>query len=516
MNEYYRVYKRLGYEGAESLQLESELALDKRGVNAGELLELLGVAELPPLTGWFTIERDWQDPESILKIGWRYEDFEPVLVTTVADWAYYGNEHRSWGFHLHSWEFMDPLLRAYDETGDEDWLCQAVRVAVSWIEIHRGAAEEDDPMAWYDMSLSLRTPRLIALCIRAARVKELREDAIVLANALAWHLDELHLDRAFNTNNNHGFYTAVSQIHASKYVGMLPGAGSTGAEGELRLAQMAKSQFAPDGVHLEHSPDYHRMLLNSFELAVHDGLIDDDEVKQRIQRAAHVLGWMIQPDGTLVQFGDTPETRIVGPEGRSIDPNTQYLLSDGAEGERPTRELAVYPDGGYAFVRYPQPNGPGRLAESGYLAFSAAFHSRAHKHADDLNIVWYDCGRQILTDGGKFGYGELLSSDSPLRRDGFYYAETERQYVEGTMAHNTLMMDGRDQDRRMRKPYGSALGECIRSQSGRFDLAGRAHHADYIHRRRLVYTPGEELLIKDSVFAQSPETREGTLWFNVA
>lgn len=515
VNEYYRVYKKLGFAGEDNLLVESELALDDRGINPGELLESLRSATAPGLKGWFTIQDIRQSGASILEDGWRFASFEPVKVASIEDWAHYGSEHRSWGFHLHAWEFMDPLLRAFDETRDEHWLREGVRIALGWIAIHRGADDESDPMAWYDMSQSLRTPRLFSLLRRAAEIDSMRDEAVILAEAFAWHLDELHKPRAYNPNNNHGFYTAVSQVHAAKYGWMFPDAEATAVEGRQRLAEMATSQFARDGVHLEHSPDYHRMLLNSFELAVNDGLIEDEDVKGRIHRAAHVLGWMIQPDGALVQFGDSPETRIVKPDAVSIDPATQFLLSDGAQGTPETKELAAYRDGGYAFVRSPQPKGPGELAKSGYLAFSAAFHSRAHKHADDLNVVWFDRGQQILTDGGRFGYGELLAADSPQRAEGFYYAAPERQYVEGTMAHNTLMMDGVDQERRSRTPYGSGLGECTEAD-GVFDLSARVHHADYIHRRRVVYRPGEELLLKDSVFSQSAETREGILWLNVS
>ncbi|WP_344717385.1 glycosyltransferase [Brevibacterium daeguense] len=515
VNEYYKAYRKLGYSGPDNTLIESEIALTERGINPGELLEELTAAKLPPSKGWFTIQDIRQSARSVLEDGWRFASFEPVPVTSIREWSRYGEEHRSWGFHLHAWEFMDPLIREFDEEGDPRWIEAAVHIAVRWIESHLGVDEDQDPMAWYDMSLSLRTPRLLALALRAARIDGMREQTVVLAEAIAWHLDELHKDRAFNPNNNHGFYTAVSQVHAAKYCPMFPAAQPTAEEGKERLARMAQSQFAVDGVHLEHSPDYHRMLLNSFELAVTDGLIEDEEVKGRIERAAHVLGWMIQPDGTLVQFGDSPETRMVGREAKSIDPETQYILSDGEQGRRPSLELAVYSDGGYAFVRSPQPNGPGALRQSGYLAFSAAFHSRAHKHADDLNLVWFDRGQQILTDSGRFGYGDLLPADSPMRRDGFYYAAPERQYVEGTMAHNTLMMDGRNQERRTRTPYGSGIGECSEND-GVFDLSGRVHHADYIHRRRLIYRPGSELLIKDSVFSQSPETREGTLWFNIS
>src|SRR5699024_10020878 len=281
-----------------------------------------------------------------------------------------------------------------------------------------------------------------------------------------------------------------------------------------RLAKMANSQFAVDGVHLEHSPDYHRMLLASFEKAVKDGLLEDAEIQNRVRRAAHVLGWMIQPDGALVQFGDSTETLMVDEEADSIDPPAAYVLSSGRRGQSPPEELAVFQDDGYAFVRSPQPSAVQALEECSYLAFAAAFHSRAHKHADDLNLVWFDAGHQILTDAGRFGYGELLPGDSPLRREGFYYSSPERQYVEGTMAHNTLMMDGANQERRRRDPYGAAIGQCTH-ENGVFDLSGRVQHTDYIHRRRLVFQPGKELLIKDAVFSQGPESREATLWFNI-
>ncbi|MGP9650365.1 heparinase II/III domain-containing protein [Glutamicibacter sp. AOP38-B1-38] len=489
-------------------------ALQSRGADPDEVVASLAIATLPSLKGWFTISRSRQDPRVILASGWKFAKFEPVPVSTLTNWAKYGEEHRSWGFHLHAFEFMDPLLRAADETKDPRWLQEAVKIALGWIKLHRQLDDEVDTMVWYDMSQSLRMPRLIALAMRAARVPTMHEHAVVLAEALAWHLDELHKDRAFNPRNNHGFYTAVSQVHAAKHLGMFPDAVETATEGSTRLALMARSQFGPDGVHLEHSPDYHRMLLNSFELAVRDGLINDDEIRSRIVRAAHVLGWMVQPDGTIVQFGDSPATNVVSSNAESIDAATRFILTDGKFGLANDRELAAFADGGYAFVRSPQPKNPGELAKTGYLAFSAGFHSRAHKHADDLNVIWYDRGHQILTDAGRFGYGDLLPADSELRKEGFYYSSPERQYVESTIAHNTLMMDGENHRRVRRTPYGSALGECV-AKSGRFDLSGRVRHTDYVHRRRIIYVPGEELRLLDAVHSAKEESREAIVWLNI-
>lgn len=515
VNEYYRVYRKLGYLGGVERVVPAELRLRELGANAGELVTSLSQSEIPSLSGWFSIQENRQTATEVLTTGWKFASFEPVPVAEIVDWSPYGKEHRSWGFHLHAWEFMDSLLEAYDSTTERAWLESALDIALRWLSLHESSeADTSDEMAWYDMSLSLRTPRLIALTLRASKYADFRDSVVILADGVARHMQELHKDRAFNPNNNHGFYTAISQVHCAKYAYMVPGASEAAAEGAQRLTQMAETQFAKDGVHLEHSPDYHRMLLSSFERGVNDDLITDPDVRDRVRRAAHVLGWMVQPDGALVQFGDSPETVMVKLDAESIDPETEYILSDGRRGARPTSELAVFQKGGYAFVRSPQPQSAGTLHESSYLAFSAAFHSRAHKHADDLNVVWFDHGRQILTDGGRFGYGDLLPAESPLRKEGFYYAAPERQYVEGTMAHNTLMMDGVNQDRRSRKPYGGAIGTCVEDH-GVFDLSGRVHHSDYIHRRRVVFEPGARLRIKDSIFSQSPDNREGILWFNI-
>ena len=76
------------------------------------------------------------------------------------------------------------------------------------------------------------------------------------------------------------------------------------------------------------------------------------------------------------------------------------------------------------------------------------------------------------------------------------------------------MMDGADHERRDRVPYGSGIVAGVHD-GGVFDLEGRVHHLDFIHRRRLVYTPGRKLVVKDSVFSQSTERREAVLWFNL-
>jgi hypothetical protein len=75
-------------------------------------------------------------------------------------------------------------------------------------------------------------------------------------------------------------------------------------------------------------------------------------------------------------------------------PTATFLFSRGAAGLPDESRLRVLPEAGYAVVRAPQPHGTHDHDTAGYLLLAAGFHSRAHKHADDLTICWFDRGRK--------------------------------------------------------------------------------------------------------------------------
>ena len=203
-------------------------------------------------------------------------------------------------------------------------------------------------------------------------------------------------------------------------------------QGRARLDGVVRTQFAADGGHREHSADYHRMLLDSFVAAVEDGLVDQPDLTSRLSKAQDVMGWFIQPDRSIVQIGDTTARGMSYGWPSTRSPHTAFISSSGELGEPDDRAMLLLPESGYAFVRSPQPRSTDDQLDSCYVSFIGAFHSRAHKHADDLSITWFDAGQEILIDPGKFGYHDLLPKDSPQRLDGFFYGRPERQYVEAT------------------------------------------------------------------------------------
>jgi hypothetical protein len=173
----------------------------------------------------------------------------------------------------------------------------------------------------------------------------------------------------------------------------------------------------------------------------------------------------------------------------------------------------VLPESGYGIVRYPQPGGTDDHEAAGYLLLAAGFHSRTHKHADDLTVTWFDRGREILIDAGRYGYVDLLPADSPLRRQGYFYGAPERQYVESTRAHNTVEADGSDHLRRDRDPYGSAILDA-EERDGHFRLRAEVDHQSWHHHRDIIFRPGHWLYIVDTVAARDDAGHDFRAWWN--
>jgi len=178
--------------------------------------------------------------------------------------------------------------------------------------------------------------------------------------------------------------------------------------------------------------------------------------------------------------------------------------------------MRAFPESGYVVVRGDVPPGECGGELSSYLAQTCAFHSRVHKHADDLSFVWYDHAHELLIDPGKYGYVGRTDPASELAQEGFWYSDPNRIYVESTKAHNTVEIDGRSYPRRGVEPYGSALrrwGE----HDGVYYVESKATHWDHIHHDRvLLFLPRYWLVVFDRLADDRKEPHEFVQRFHFA
>jgi hypothetical protein len=140
-------------------------------------------------------------------------------------------------------------------------------------------------------------------------------------------------------------------------------------------------------------------------------------ITSRIALMPMFLAQATQPDGNLVQIGDTYAVR---PRDRAGTP-LQYAGTQGASGSAPAQHVAVY-SAGYVFGR------------STWRPFgSASFYSlrfgpgqQIHGHDDHMSLTYYARGRNLLVNAGHTGYEDTAY----------------RAYLVSPEAGNVLVMPG--------------------------------------------------------------------------
>lgn len=444
-----------------------------------------------------------------------YSTFPPIELRNL-DWASAALGDRSWGWVLHAWDFMDGTLRRFQEERDEKLLRWCWELAESWLD----SFDDGNPrgtMAFYDMAIAQRSTRLAFLIdalLTFGNAPPAESDRMM--SSLDLHAELLLDPKHFSGWNNHGLYIAFAGLSLVRRFPTARWAPDLREVSEQRAEGVVAQQFLPDGGHVEHSFNYHRMVLKSIIEADHDGILGELSDRFPLEAAKKALNWMIRPDGFLEQVGDSPQKSMLTSSQNSKPPWWSLPAEPGSGSlDEESSKVLILRETGFLFIRGRTRSTPEKKNSESYLTFSGSFHSRTHKHADDLSITWFDLGREILIDAGRYGYGKHLDKHDPLRiTHGFYYDSPERQYVESTKAHNTVEADGLLHDRVNRKPYGAARF-LHRENRGVHWATAKVDHGFWSHDRSITLKSGVSLAIKDKITSQDGERHDFRQWFNL-
>jgi Heparinase II/III-like protein/Heparinase II/III N-terminus len=460
----------------------------------------------------------------IMKTGWALGNYPVLSLDEPIPWALESQQERSWNFHIHSWDMLEYLLKAHSQSQETDFLRLAVRLAEDWAEKHSDRAQTDvSSFAWYDMAVGLRAYRF-AYILDAGQIAGLLDETQrkKLWASLEQHQAYLADDKNIQFHNNHGYFQIAGQLAMGRrFAGELPVMAEALEQGRARLKIMLAQQFGKDGIHREHSPDYHRMVYETLTGMINSGLVDDEETIAFADTIERALSWFVLPSRHIVNLGDSDSRLLaVSPseaERKWRTPEMRAVVTGGALGQLPSEPVAVFPDSGYAVVRVAAVDAPLDFSKSSYLAQTAAFHSRTHKHADDLSFVWSDRGSALLVDAGRYGYIGKLAPESELGQDGHWYSDPNRIYCETTRAHNCLEFDGKNYPRTGVKPYGSALRRWTQAASGIVALETECTYFGSIrHVRVLLFLPSRWLAVVDWFHDNAEQPHDVKQWFHLA
>lgn len=362
---------------------------------------------------------------------------------------------------LHAFTWMDTLLQAYESERDLEALDQALALSLDWIA-HHGSATDRESFAWYDQAVGIRAPYL-AFVLRASawegRLKP--ADCEVILASLQEHGTYLCSPSNYAGNSNHGLFQDEGLVLLAAYLPFLDEAQGWATLGSERaVGTLGVLIDWGEALSLEHSPSYHQYCIHTVTRLAQAGVAPERLLPLRA-RLVESAGWLVLPDESLPEIGDTDHRRAAA---ASI------------ESSRDKHGAKVFWSGGIAAIR-----------ERGTaLYISAGYHGHSHKHADELGFVLFAEGRRVIGDTGRWGY---------------YAKEPERQYAVSSFAHNTLMVDGQAFDWRGTTPYGSGLrGAGEGSDWYGIEAANPLLAAAGVeHRRLFLLKPDVCLLVIDHV-----------------
>lgn len=346
-------------------------------------------------------------------------------ISLPLDWTLPEIEERTIRSWILSFRIFNTFVSDYIRTGNEQSGQYVLNYIESWLIANQTIPIEADDDNWNDFAVSCRV-RIFSI-VKILFDRQITNELLVqLEDHLAKCADMLSSDFYYKEKHNHGMYQDMALLIYEQAFGY------TDTREEERKALVKKRLMAyldyavtESGCHIEHSPAYHSdtMLNVNWIVQLYQWMGDPavDEFMRIRQNMEKFYFDLVMPDFTWPALGDS-YSNVLEQTFLADDPRYKWIISRGSEGAPPSESFIVYDDGGYAIMRSAWEDAP---EEATYCLLTAATHSTAHKHQDDLNFILYHKG-QLFTEAGKRNY----TYDDPMTI-----------YAYSSYAHNVLFVD---------------------------------------------------------------------------
>lgn len=380
------------------------------------------------------------------------------------NWFQNHRSSREFQKQLHSWRWAEILIQAYRE-GDRRALLNARRIAIDWIEHNPLGSRRPVPaMAWFNLPTGVRAAYL-GYITRASACEGMlpKRAARTLLDSIAQHGPYLAGRGYFRSN--HGLFTDLGLfLLADRYVPFLPQAPEWERIARERFPQTLAGRTSGSGVWLEHSTDYHFLVIRLAETFLRFAG-PDPRIEGLVARLRDTAAWLVEPDGRHALIGDSSADRA------PIEVRKQANR---------LRGYRTFQDAGYFVVS----------RAKRYFAVMNGFHNESHKQSDELSFELFDRDRRVITGPGKYGFDR----------------DRKRAYVLSNAAHSVLTVDKEPWSRDGSDAYGSGIAASGQGENGWFAVLGRnplTERQGVTHTRLFVYHPLVGLFIHDTVDSRS-------------
>lgn len=352
------------------------------------------------------------------------------------DWTFNPtyNGYREWPWQLGRQPFFTTLAKYYVMIGGDERAAATWRDMVdSWIEQAPPPPDGTPPgrpVTWRTLDAGLRVSGWCEQMYAFAKSPSLSDEFIV--RFFRSVRDHGHrLEKPLTTNN-----WRIMELNGLLKVAMLfPFLSEARAWRESALAEFERQlalQVYPDGFQFELSPGYHSVIPHDYGNIISLFRLCGEEppsfVAGGIERAYDIYPRLSRPDRMLPPLNDSNVVDLKREMEGALKlyparEDFRWFATGGAEGRAPEYLSYAFPYAGAAVFR----SSWSTDAVWGYMDCSP--FGRGHQHEDKLNVLISAYGRNMVVEPGNYAYD---SSEM-------------RKYVISTRAHNTIMVDGREQ-----------------------------------------------------------------------
>ena len=467
--------------------------------NTTELLESLhcGFSRLKPSSPMYPLREGGAGADEIMRHCFAFH-YEKHQLPDDIDWDFNpGNSH--WAHDLNRFTFLYPLVDAWQETGEKKYGRKAVELILDWVKKSDiGLCFKTTPYmfgsylnnsihcnAWC-VNIGKLYPAGLVSDIELVRIlKSIYDQVAYLEIMTAEHCGN------WATIGNHAMARVVAAYPVEKRTDRWCDFIAETLDGQIR------DQVYEDGAQYELAPGYHWLVAKNI-IGAQKSLKDlgkslPETALKPLARMVRFAQQHVRPEGGSAAFNDCdPEIEIPLAEDLA-ECGEEALLS-------PPESLdsEYFPVSGRCILR--------DRADRGdfYMAFDAGpLGCGGHMHQDKLSFVLSAYGKQFLTDPGRHFYDF---------REGVSYI----LYLRRTEAHNTVIVDGKNQN----EERSAGVGEqpparaCFTVQDdevragGIYDSGyGDNNEVKVGHERSIVFNRKERFwIVFDRLFSMPDDT----------
>lgn len=394
------------------------------------------------------------------KIEVKLKGYPNYQVSLPIDWEANPFENKNWAWKFQNLQWLKPYIQEESKEG----LILAGFVISDWFE-KRVLQKSPWRWTWEDYALAKRfniLTRFIFVYIDEFAVL----DAKVLENtfkAILTHICALASNKYYPKRipYNHAISMDIALLDNILKFKNLEGREEVFNLAEQRILEQFRHSFTSEGIHVENSPAYQLFCTNMLKRVKNIYQSQDMDfsalksLHDLYKMARANLAYMVHPNFTFAQFGDTPNKRY----SRSY-----FGLDTFADQDK------VFPLSGYAYFRSRSKKSKD-VKDALVCSFTCNNLSEVHYHRDETSFSLYGFGTEIIVDSGLYNY----NYDQPLNK-----------YRYSAFAHNVLIVD--DQDFKVAAFDGSSKIVDYKISNDYSWVKGRHNHYRHLGIDRLTRT----------------------------